>query len=79
MRDWRRFAVVAVAFSVGIELTQYAGSVVEGFTYRVTDIDDVILNALGAVAAFFVWRRIEGWPLFEPLREVASPTARSDP
>jgi len=79
MRDWRRFAVVAVAFSVGIELTQYAGSVIEGFTYRVTDIDDVILNALGAVAAFFVWRRIEGWPVFEPLREVTSPVARSDP
>lgn len=60
LRDWRRFLVVAVAFGVGIELTQYAGSVIEGFTYRVTDIDDAILNATGAIAAFFVWRRLEG-------------------
>jgi glycopeptide antibiotics resistance protein len=78
LRDWRRFLVVAVAFGVGIEVCQYAGSLMEGFTYRVTDIDDAIMNATGAVVAFLVWRRIEGWPLFEPVREVASPVARSD-
>lgn len=59
LRDWRRFILVAVAFAIGIELAQYAGSVMEGFTYRVTDIDDAIMNATGAVAAFFVWRKIE--------------------
>ena len=59
LRSWRRFVVVAVAFSVGIELTQLAGSLLEGFTYRVTDIDDVIVNSTGAVAAFFVWREME--------------------
>lgn len=58
LRDWRRFVLVAVAFGIGIELTQYAGSVVEGFTYRVTDIDDAIMNAAGAVAAFLVWPRL---------------------
>jgi glycopeptide antibiotics resistance protein len=56
LRDWRRFVVVAVAVGVGIELAQYAGSLMEGFTYRVTDIDDAIMNASGAVAAFLVWR-----------------------
>jgi glycopeptide antibiotics resistance protein len=65
LRKWRRFGVVAVAFGVGIELTQYAGSLLEGFTYRVTDIDDAIMNASGAVAAFFVWRRIEPSPLIQ--------------
>ena len=75
LRDWRRFVVVAVAFGVGIELAQYAGSLIEGFTYRVTDVDDAIMNATGAVAAFFVWRRIEGWRVFEPLREVTNPVA----
>jgi glycopeptide antibiotics resistance protein len=59
LRDWRRFAVVAVAFGVGIELCQYAGSLLEGFTYRVTDIDDAIMNASGAIVAFFVWRAIQ--------------------
>jgi glycopeptide antibiotics resistance protein len=63
LRSWRRFAVVAIGFSVGIELTQLAGSLLEGFTYRVTDIDDVILNSTGAVVAFFVWREMDrrGW------------------
>ncbi len=63
LRQWRRFVLVAVGFGVGIELAQFAGSLLEGFTYRVTDVDDAILNATGAVAAFFVWRRIS--PLVE--------------
>jgi glycopeptide antibiotics resistance protein len=69
LRDWRRFALVAVAFGVGIELTQYAGSLIEGFTYRVTDIDDSIMNASGAIAALFVWRRIERSGSIERLAE----------
>jgi glycopeptide antibiotics resistance protein len=59
LRNWRRFVLVAIAFGVGIELTQYAGSVLEGFTYRVTDIDDAIMNATGAVVAFFIWQALE--------------------
>ena len=55
LRDWRRFVLVAAAFGAGIELTQYAGSLIEGFTYRVTDVDDAIMNATGAIAAFALW------------------------
>jgi glycopeptide antibiotics resistance protein len=58
LRDWRRFVFVAIAFAVGIELTQYAGSLVEGFTYRVTDVDDAIMNASGAVLAYAAWPRL---------------------
>ena len=58
LRDWRRFVLVAAAFGVGIELTQYAGSLLEGFTYRVTDVDDAIMNATGAIATFAVWPRL---------------------
>ena len=58
LRDWRRFVVVAIAFGAGIELTQYAGSLIEGFTYRVTDVDDAIMNATGAIAAFVIWPRL---------------------
>jgi hypothetical protein len=40
----------------------------EGFTYRVTDIDDAMMNAAGAIAAFlawpYIWPRL--WPLLEP-------------
>jgi glycopeptide antibiotics resistance protein len=49
-----------VAASVSIELAQYAGSLLEGFSYRITDIDDAIMNATGAVMAFFVWRWLGG-------------------
>lgn len=55
LRDWRKFVVLAIAFGVGIELAQYAGSLAEGFTYRVTDVDDAIMNASGAVIAFLAW------------------------
>jgi glycopeptide antibiotics resistance protein len=78
LRDWRKFVLVAVAFGVGIELTQYAGSVLEGFTYRVTDIDDAMMNATGAVATFFLWRlaqrtdRLDRWQWIAELREPGS-------
>lgn len=79
LRDWRRFALVAIAFAVGIELTQYAGSLMEGFTYRVTDVDDAILNATGAVLGFFAWRQIERTRLtdrwLEPIPESAADQA----
>jgi glycopeptide antibiotics resistance protein len=67
LRDWRWFAAVALGFAVAIELTQLAGSLLEGFTYRVTDVDDAIMNATGAVVAFFAWRYamerepVRGW------------------
>jgi len=65
LRDWRRFAAVALAFAVAIELGQLAGSLLEGFTYRVTDVDDAMMNASGALFGFFVWRWLEVW---EPVR-----------
>ena len=64
LRDWRRFLVAALVIGVGIELAQFAGSLIEGFSYRITDVDDAIMNATGATAAFALWRWIEGrrWP-----------------
>ena len=82
LRNWRRFVLVAIAFGVGIELTQYAGSVMEGFTYRVTDIDDAMMNAAGAIATFIAWRLfqrsrwIEKWEWIDSLRE-PGPIAQS--
>ncbi len=56
LRDWRRFLIVAMAIGVSVELTQYAGSLIEGFSYRITDVDDAIMNAAGALAAWAIWR-----------------------
>ncbi len=55
LRGWWRLLLAALAGSAAIELTQYAGSWIEGFTYRVTDVDDAIMNTTGAMAAFFIW------------------------
>jgi glycopeptide antibiotics resistance protein len=41
--------LVALALSVGIELGQATISEWLGYAYRSTDIDDVILNVLGAL------------------------------
>jgi glycopeptide antibiotics resistance protein len=61
LRDWRRFLLVALALAGAIELAQLAGSLMEGFTYRVTDVDDAILNAGGALAAMLAWPWIRDW------------------
>jgi glycopeptide antibiotics resistance protein len=61
LRDWRRFLLVAVAMAVAIETAQLLGSLAEGFTYRVTDVDDAIMNAAGAMAAFAIWPHV--WAL----------------
>jgi glycopeptide antibiotics resistance protein len=62
-RDWKRLLVVALAAAISIELAQYAGSVLEGFSYRITDVDDAIMNASGAMIAFALWRWAEAqWP-----------------
>jgi hypothetical protein len=55
LRDRRRFLVAAAAMAAAIELSQLGGSLAEGFTYRVTDVDDAILNAAGALAVFTAW------------------------
>jgi glycopeptide antibiotics resistance protein len=58
LRNWRRFALVAVAFGVGIETAQFLGSLIEGFAYRITDVDDAMLNATGAIVTFAIWPRV---------------------
>jgi glycopeptide antibiotics resistance protein len=75
LRDWRRLLVVALAIGAAIELAQFAGSLTEGFSYRITDVDDAIMNASGATAAFAVWRWIEGRRL--PAAEVSGGAVES--
>jgi glycopeptide antibiotics resistance protein len=81
LRGWRRLALAAAAFGCGIELVQYAGSLMEGFSYRITDVDDAIMNAAGAVLVYaaFRWATFR-WAAFhrpEPAHQAARD--RSDP
>lgn len=56
----RRVFVAGFVFSVGIELAQLAVSAALGYSYRVADIDDVILNVPGVLAGYGVYRVMRG-------------------
>lgn len=56
---WPRILLAGLCFSLAIELGQLAVSLVLGYSYRVTEVDDVILNVAGVLlgyAAFGVLR-----------------------
>ena len=55
LATWRRMAVVALLFPLGIEALQLAVSVVLGYSYRVTEVDDVLLNFAGVVLGYAVY------------------------
>lgn len=61
---WSLAVVVigAVGLSAAIELGQLAISVWLGFAYRSTDVDDVILNVLGAILGYVSFLALR--PLF---------------
>lgn len=48
--------LAALALSAAIELGQLAVSLMIGFAYRSTDVDDIILNVLGAVIGYGAFR-----------------------
>ena len=52
----RRLLLAGFALSVAIELGQLAVSAGLGYTYRVSDVDDVILNVTGVMLGFAVYR-----------------------
>lgn len=49
---WRRMALAALLFPLAIELSQLAISLLLGYSYRVTELDDVLLNFLGVLLGF---------------------------
>jgi len=54
LATWRRMAVAALLFPLGIELAQLAVSLALEYSYRVTEIDDVLLNFVGVLLGFAV-------------------------
>jgi glycopeptide antibiotics resistance protein len=53
-KRWRALLLIAVLFSVGIEVIQYA------FNLGWCEIDDVICNVLGAAIGVGLWKLIKG-------------------
>ena len=57
---WPRIAVAALAFPVAIELAQLAVSLLLGYSYRVTEVDDVLLNFAGVLLGFTLYVALRG-------------------
>jgi len=55
LATWRRVALAAVLFPTAIELSQFLVSMTLGYSYRVTEVDDVVLNAAGILLGFAVF------------------------
>jgi glycopeptide antibiotics resistance protein len=52
VRSIRRLMLIALIVSLGIELTQFAVSRAIGYTYKIFDIDDILLNTLGGIIGY---------------------------
>lgn len=50
-QTWKKTAAFGFGMSLGIEILQI-------FTFRLTDVDDLIMNTLGCAAGFFISRRL---------------------
>lgn len=48
--------LLGIIFSFSIESLQYIISLLLWFSYKVTDIDDILLNTLWAIIGFFLYR-----------------------
>ncbi|GFZ33095.1 hypothetical protein CSC2_36210 [Clostridium zeae] len=58
-KKFRKFGytlLIGFIFSVGIEGMQFLISAILGFTYKITDVDDIILNIYGAVVGFIMFK-----------------------
>jgi glycopeptide antibiotics resistance protein len=61
-RTWPRALGLGLAVSVGIEAAQLGIGLLAGYPYRMTDVDDVLLNVAGTGLGFAGWRvwRVRG-------------------
>jgi len=55
-RSWPFALAVGLVVSVAIELGQLGLSLWVGYTYRRSDVDDVILNVAGALLGYVLWK-----------------------
>ena len=51
-RPWLTVLVVGFGLSLAIEFGQLVGSLIVGFNYRQADVDDLIVNTVGAMAGY---------------------------
>ena len=52
LASWRRMALAGVLVPLAIELSQLAVSLALGYSYRATEVDDVLLNFAGVLLGY---------------------------
>lgn len=51
-----KISITALIFSASIEIIQFTANCFMGFPYRAADIDDIILNTIGAVLGYLLFK-----------------------
>jgi glycopeptide antibiotics resistance protein len=59
-RSWRML-LAGLLLSGGVELSQLALSLYLGYWYRMTDVDDVLLNTCGVLLGFALFAAVRAW------------------
>lgn len=54
--SFKKVLLIWILASFSIELLQYIISLLQGFSYKVTDVDDILLNVLGVGFGFWLLR-----------------------
>ena len=57
-KNFKSVFLIGLLSSLSIESTQFLISLFLGFTYRNTDIDDIILNVIGCVFGFIIYKTL---------------------
>ncbi len=58
LATWRRMAAAAFVVPLCIELAQLGVSLAVGYSYRVTEVDDLLLNFAGVLLGFVPYRTV---------------------
>ena len=54
--SWRLIAALGLALTLAVETGQLAGSIIIGADYRSADVDDVLVNLVGALVGYGLFR-----------------------
>lgn len=54
----KSISIIGLMSSIGVEFIQYCISLILGYTYKITDVDDIILNFIGAILGFIALKLI---------------------
>ena len=54
----KSISIIGLMSSIGVEFIQYCISLILGYIYKITDVDDIILNFIGAILGFIALKLI---------------------